>query len=677
MRHPNTFFQRLAAFPLVIGLLAAPGGTQERSQDAELQYEVAVTLKLIQVYVLDKDGRPVTDLEMSDFIVSDNGRPQTITEFEKHLLQVVPTDAALGGPPQLPRKFFFLFDLARMKVDGLNESKKAALHFLDTQVRPTDEVGILVYSQLRGIALHEYLSTDHAQIREIISNFNEMIWGGTIDPFQRQSRSRGDLTLSGEQEAAEAEMEARTGRSDRSYTALPASIRTERNPESDAKELKDFDFIEEMEELAKALSTIPGYKNVVLFSQGFPRQLYQGDTFIQKNVNQMAKEFATASSPIHTVNTDGTRHFFKTADERGDSMLRNLSKLSGGRYFGDVKRYESINQELHTMTGNYYVLGYYTDEAADGKYHELKVEVERKGCKVIAQQGYLNPKPFPKLTRFEKQLRLFDLAMSDNPQFQEPLRFSAVALPFAEADEPNVVLLSRIPKADLQEVLDGEVELVTLIYEEHNLILDTQRRKLDPDTLESPEFYAYTVSALPPGQYHCRVAVRNLESGRGAVAAVEVTIPEARESGMRLYPPLLFIPGQGSSIIGFDEKTEAKDENVLSLDRIYPLLTQDFTPLVETLRPGSRKITAVMRVYAGDTDVKTQDITAVLRRGDSPDTVPLSLSVLEIKEGGATDTILAELDLPELEPGDYTLEIKAEDKTTGAAASVKRILRVR
>ena len=146
---------------------------------------------------------------------------------------------------------------------------------------------------------------------------------------------------------------------------------------------------------------------------------------------------------------------------------------------------------------------------------------------------------------------------------------------------------------------------------------------------------------------------------------------------MRLYPPLLFIPGQGSSIIGFDEKAEAKDENILSLDRIYPLLTQDFTPLVETLRPGSRKITAVMRVYAGDTDVKTQDITAVLRRGDSPDTVPLSLSVLEIKEGGATDTILAELDLPELEPGDYTLEIKSEDKTTGAAASVTRILRVR
>ncbi len=686
MGHPITLHRRLAAVPLLIVLLAGPGGTQDRTQDTGLQYEVAVTLKLIQVYVLDKSGKPVTDLNISDFTVFDDGQPRTVTEFEKHLIPVVPvegadaleempTDPGLGGPPQLPRKFFFLFDLARMKVDGLNESKKAALNFLDTQVRATDEVGILVFSLLRGIALHEYISSDHAKVREIISNFNEMIWGGAIDPFQRQSRSRGDLTLSGEQ--AEGEAGIRTGVGARSYTALPASIRTERNPESDAKELKDFDFIEEMEELAKALGTIPGYKNVVLFSDGFPRQLYQGDTFIQKNINEMAKEFATASSPIHTVNTDGTRHFYKTADERGDSMLRNLSKLSGGKYFGDVKRYENINQELHTMTGNYYVLGYYTNEVADGKFHELKVEVERKGCKVIAQQGYLNPKPFPKLTKFEKQLRLFDLAMSDKPQFQEPLRFSAAALPFAEPGGPNVVLLSRVPKAGLQDVLDGEIELVTLIYEEHNLILDTQRRTMDADSVDSPEFTTFSVSALPPGKYHCRVVIRNLESGHGAVAAAEISIPEAQESEMRLYPPFLFLPGRDSPIVHIEEKTGKRDENTLFLDRIYPLLTEEFTPLVRSLCPGSQRIMAIFRTAAAGGVLEGAEFTASLRRAESPDSLPLPISIIEAGKGEALGSMLAELDLPALEPGDYTLEIAAQDQTTGTAASVTRLLRVK
>lgn len=688
MAHTNTLLRLIIACLLMTGLYAAPGLDQEKAQSDELQYEVAVTLKLVQVYVLDKKGKPVTDLNMSDFVVFDNGQKQTVTEFEKHLLPVMPIDGqestgqgpadpSLGAAPQLPRKFFFLFDLGRMQVGGFNESKQVAMHFLDTQVQPTDMVGIMVYSRMRGIALHEYLNDDHAQVREIISSLNEMLWSGEIDRFNRQTKNSGNLSLNGQAAEGEVEEGVRIGLNAPSYTALPVSIRTERNPEEDARELKDFDFIEEMEELAKALGTIPGYKNVVLFSEGFPRQLYQGDTFIQKNINEMAKEFATASSPVHTVNTDGTRHFFKSADERGDSMLRNLSKLSGGKYFGDVKRYETINQELHTMTGNYYVLGYYTSEASDGKFHELKVEVEREGCRIIAQQGYLNPKPFPKLTRFEKQLRLFDLAMSDKPQFQEPLRFSAVALPFADADEPNLVLLSRIAKEDMQEVMDGKVELVTLIYGKHNIVLDSQRRELDAGIPDSPEFFTYAVSALPPGEYNCRVVIRNLENGRGAVAAAEVEIPEAQDSGIRLYAPLLFLSGQGSTLVPFQEPSDPQDDETLSLNHIYPLLTGEFTPLVEGLGPGPQKIGAVLRLSAAGTEWEASGITAELKQNESTAAIPLALSVLETGKEGGIVTVLAELELPDLEPGDYVLEFTAGGEAGDAHSSVSLSLQIR
>lgn len=37
----------------------------------ELQHEVTVTIKLIQVYVTDKEGNSVTDLEKSDFELFD------------------------------------------------------------------------------------------------------------------------------------------------------------------------------------------------------------------------------------------------------------------------------------------------------------------------------------------------------------------------------------------------------------------------------------------------------------------------------------------------------------------------------------------------------------------------------------------------------------------------------
>jgi hypothetical protein len=463
-----------------------------------------------------------------------------------------------------------------------------------------------------------------------------------------------------------------------SYTALPVSIRTERNPEEDARELKDFDFIEEMEELAKALGTIPGYKNVVLFSDGFPRQLYQGDTFIQKNINSMAKEFATASSPIHTVNTDGTRHFYKSADERGDSMLRNLSKLSGGRYFGDVKQHEDISQELHTMTGNYYVLGYYTSETKDGKYHELEVEVEREGCTVIAQQGYLNPKPFPKITRFEKQLRLFDLAMSEKPQFQEPLRFSASALAFAEAGRPNLILLSRIDRQELSEVLEGEVELVTLIYEGHNIVLDSQRREFKAGAEKSAEFFAYAVSTLPAGEYSCRMVIRNLESGRGAVAAAEVVVPEVQAEA-RLFPPFLFLGDRGADLIPLRESSDPQDKkSTPPLTRIYTPLSGEFTPLVGALQPGPWKIGAAMRLDAAGAAWDPSGITAELR----PDTpsgegIPLVLSVLETGEEGGIATILVELEFPALEPGDYVLEVRVAGISGDTLSSVFSPIQIR
>lgn len=54
-----------------------------KSQE-DLKHEVTVTLKLIQVYVMDMEGNPIIDLNKSDFILYDNGKPMEITEFEGH-----------------------------------------------------------------------------------------------------------------------------------------------------------------------------------------------------------------------------------------------------------------------------------------------------------------------------------------------------------------------------------------------------------------------------------------------------------------------------------------------------------------------------------------------------------------------------------------------------------------
>jgi VWFA-related protein len=144
---------------LFIGLgnpasLPSAGNRQEQKP---IEHQVSVTVKLIQVYVTDKKGKPVQDLTKEDFVVTDSGRPVRLSEFEKHLLEAPPEKAAPPPPslneqavttPALPakalrRKFLLFFDFAFNNQRGVNKSKEAAMHFIDTQVKPDDEVGLM------------------------------------------------------------------------------------------------------------------------------------------------------------------------------------------------------------------------------------------------------------------------------------------------------------------------------------------------------------------------------------------------------------------------------------------------------------------------------------------------------------------------------------------------------
>ena len=74
---------------LTLTILFSQGFSSEKTskkKTQELQHEVSVTLKLIQVYVTDSSGNPVTNLNKDDFLIYDNKKLQKITEFERYTL---------------------------------------------------------------------------------------------------------------------------------------------------------------------------------------------------------------------------------------------------------------------------------------------------------------------------------------------------------------------------------------------------------------------------------------------------------------------------------------------------------------------------------------------------------------------------------------------------------------
>ena len=165
---------------------------QAQKEQSQLKHEVKVTLKLVQVYVTDKKGKPVLDLTKDDFLVFDEGQKKALTEFERHVLKLPSEKEAApaevvetAAPPArelMPRKFFLFLDFAFNNAKGIDKAKEAALHFIDTQLQPTDEVGLLSYSATRSLILHEYLTTDHSAVRKIVKSFGiEQIVGRAED----------------------------------------------------------------------------------------------------------------------------------------------------------------------------------------------------------------------------------------------------------------------------------------------------------------------------------------------------------------------------------------------------------------------------------------------------------------------------------------------------------------
>src|SRR5208283_4592131 len=125
----------------------------------------AVTnLVLVDVRVYDKTGKPVTDLKQSDFRVTEDGVPQTISAYSledvEKLAQVtggseqaqvidlakLPPEVNAGQVLQDHRLLVFFFDLSSMQADELMRALKASSDFIAHSLTPADLIAVVTYS---------------------------------------------------------------------------------------------------------------------------------------------------------------------------------------------------------------------------------------------------------------------------------------------------------------------------------------------------------------------------------------------------------------------------------------------------------------------------------------------------------------------------------------------------
>src|SRR5579872_1801078 len=154
------------------------------------QFEASATLVVETVTLKDKSGNPIEGLKASDFLVTEDGKPQSIKfcEYQKleneaapaQELQRRPEDATAAAPkavaapgaakeadkppvksvtanqiaPEKPgairykdrRLLALFFDMTSMPIDDQIRAKAAAQKFLKTQMTQSDLVAILTFS---------------------------------------------------------------------------------------------------------------------------------------------------------------------------------------------------------------------------------------------------------------------------------------------------------------------------------------------------------------------------------------------------------------------------------------------------------------------------------------------------------------------------------------------------
>lgn len=164
---------------LAIASLAASPRQDPRKEPQAPTFRAGVTAVPIDVRVIDKDGKPIVDLQREDFTILEDGVPQAIVHFAAGTLVAKAPRAGLRARPETPA---FAAASATAPLDyrvflivlgprGLGDTKRhpetldALLDFVRRKLLPQDQVALLA-----GTRASDFTS-DHEKVARLLETF--------------------------------------------------------------------------------------------------------------------------------------------------------------------------------------------------------------------------------------------------------------------------------------------------------------------------------------------------------------------------------------------------------------------------------------------------------------------------------------------------------------------------
>lgn len=669
---------------LLVGSLQAQDKPKADKQDLPT-FPTEVELVTVDVVIVDKQGVPIRGLAQSDFIITENDKPQTISSFEA--VDVPPASGAAAAVPapvivsnvdaraRVARSFVVVFDDLHLSPLRTQAARKALEDFLKTAVGEGDRVllvatsgkawwsarleggreGLLtVLKGLKGqnLADHSREWVSDVEAQRIVEYHDSYVCERILRRFIAAGVLSGYETC--ERNTFPAFIEAR-------------AYEVHNNAGERARAT-----LELLKRVISSLTLAQGRKSVVLVSDGFA---YDGSRTEFRDVTRVAR---TANAAIYFLDTQGiasmpwmmsaesatavdsrdigamfsdareaTSGAEAVASESGGFTVRNTNDLTAG-----IRRIAAESQ-------SYYMLGYYpADTRRDGKFRRIKVEASRKDVIVRARKGYNAPTEDDGLGDGERAKSPTIQEALDSPFDQQGIPLRATVVQGSEAAagkaQASIVLdvdVSRLDFRAKKDRLTNALDVFVTVVSQKTLAAQSSNQTITmnllPETRELYRTRPYSVSRafdLEPGVYQAKAIVRDLNGNRMGSLTLEFEVP--KPEGFRL-----------SSLIISDTLNAARDSALPVAHRTFK--TTDFVVCqYEVLGATPDPETHEPRV--------TADFTLRPRAGAGERGMPPT--PIQVRDKRLVR--LAGMALADFPPGDYDISVQLKDEVSGQTLSI-------
>ena len=671
------------------------------------KFTATATEVIEDVILKDKSGKPIEGLTAKDFIVTEDGKPQTVKFAIYQTLEEAAAPAETAPAPPVPepakpekspiaspakpeaavksvianqispeksgdlkykdrRLLVMFFDMTSMPIPDQMRAQTAAQKFIKTQMTKSDLMAMMTYSS--DVKVVEDFTDDRDVLLKDVKNL-------IIGEGQGFDTSTSDDSTSDTGAAFTADdTEFNIFNTDRQLSALETAV--------------------------KMLSSLNEKKALVYFASGIQKSA-DNQAQLQATVNAAIRAnvsfypidarglVATAPLGDATKGSSGGSAMYsgrsasaQTSNFQGQQdTLYTLAADTGGKALLDNNDLAMGIVQAQKDISSYYILGYVpTNDKLDGQFRRIKITLRpelaaKYGEPKNYRQGYFAGKEFTRFTEADKERQLQQALMLGDPVTDIQIAMEINHFRLAR-DRYFVPITVKIPGSELELAKRGgsestQIDFIGEIKDEKGKVVQNVRDYI-PVNLKGETAaqiakhpLAYdTGYMLAPGTYTLKFLARENVTGKMGTYESKFVVPDLT-SETKLLPI--------SSVVLSSQRMDMTSA-VFSAQRDKKL--EAANPLIEN---GKKLIPSVTRIFN-----KNQDMFVYLQAYEpaAESTQPLIATVsfirgkvkafettpLQVSEGldAKSKSLPLKFDVPlsKLVPGKYTCQVSVIDPTT-------------